>query len=74
MMNADRFTPVDSTRFVVADQLAKAWGCLTKRKVFRYVNGRLSDIPCSGIFRVSVANWFCAYVSLRRANLDVVFN
>jgi hypothetical protein len=24
---------------------------------------RFSDIPCSGIFRVSVANWFCAYVS-----------
>jgi len=30
----------------------------------------LTDIPCSGIFQVSVANWFCAYVSLRRASLD----
>ena len=49
-------------------------------KVFRYVNGRLSDIPCSGIFRVSVANWFCGSVLLclrfieKKSELDVVFN
>jgi hypothetical protein len=31
------------------------------------VNGILSDIPSSGIFRVSVTNWLCASVSLRRS-------
>ena len=31
------------------------------------VNGIPVDIPSSGIFRVSVANWLCACVSLRRS-------